>query len=196
MSLATDKTLVTPDQLLAMPDAVGFELIDGELRERNMGSISSYVGGSVYFFLRGYVAAHRLGWVFPADGGFVCFPDAPKTLRRPDASFISRERLDESDIPQGWLRITPDLVVEVVSPHDTAYEVETKVDEFLKVGVPLIWVLIPPTRSIRVHRGDGSFAILRDGEILTGEDVIPGFTCPVADLFDPFPAAGPLPSDR
>ena len=190
MSLATEKPIFTLAQFSRMPDGIGFEVVEGELRDRNMSSLSSYIGGTVYFLLRGHVTAQRLGWVFPADNGYQCFPESPQTLRRPDVSFVRIERLNAEDIRDGWLRVVPDLVVEVVATHDLAYELEAKIDQYLRVGVPLIWVVIPPTRTVRIVRGDGSSALVRAGEELTGETIVPGFRCVVADLFL---AAMPLP---
>ena len=63
---------------------------------------------------------------------------------------------------------------------------------FLKAGVPLIWVVNPDVRTIRILRGDGSTALLREGQDLSGQDVIPGFTCPVASIFPPRPSAAAI----
>ena len=94
-------------------------------------------------------------------------------------------------LTDGWLRIVPDLVVEVISPNDLAYEVDEKIEMFLKAGVPLIWVVNPDVRTIRILRADGSTAILREGDELSGESVLPGFTCPVASIF-PTRTASPV----
>ena len=185
MSIAIERVLLTPDDLLTMPEAVGFELVNGELRDRHMSALSSWVGGRLFSRLSHHVETHQLGWVFPADNGFRCFPDSPKTVRRPDVSFVRLDRLAADKIGDGWLRLVPDLVVEVVSPYDQAYDVEQKLEEYFQVGVPLFWLVMPPTRSIRINRGDGSTATLREGDELSGEDIIPGFSCRVADLFLP-----------
>ena len=185
MSIAPARSEVTPEQFLVLPDAIGFELVDGEIRERPMSSLSSWVGTRLVIRLGSFVEARNLGWVFSSDNGYQCFPDSPRTLRRPDVSFVRLDRLAAEEIQDGWLRVVPDLVVEVVSPNDLSYEVEQKLEEYLRVGVPLIWVVFPPTRSIRVLRGDGSMTILRNGDELLGEAIIPGFQCPVVDLFLP-----------
>ena len=57
----------TPDDLLRMPGGDRFELVDGQLVERNMGQVSSWVGGETLAVLREFVREHKLGWVFPAD---------------------------------------------------------------------------------------------------------------------------------
>jgi Uma2 family endonuclease len=86
--------------------------------------------------------------------------------------------------------------VEVVSPNDLVYVVEEKVEEYLSVGVRLVWVINPNVRTVRVYRLDRSFAGLRESDTLSGEQVIPGFECRVQDLFPPRPALMPTPVTR
>jgi len=86
---------------------------------------------------------------------------------------------------EGHVRLAPDLVVEVISPNDLAYEIDEKVDEYETAGVKLIWVVNPETKAVRVHRADGAVMVLREKDELDGEDILPGFRCPVAELFLP-----------
>ena len=192
MGAVADKTLLTPEDLLAMPDERRFELIDGEPVERDMGALSGWVGGQIHDFLNQHCRANMLGWVFPADVGFQCFPDRPRTLRKSDAAFIRTGRLPNEQIPDGHIRIAPDLAVEVVSPSDLAYEVDEKVNAYLKAGVRLVWVVNPHIRTVLIYRSDGSVGLVREADELSGEDVVPGFRCPVALIFppEPSPAAG------
>jgi len=175
----------TPEDLLSMPDGKHFELVDGELRGIEMGAESAWIAGELSAFLWHKTSRPRIGWVFGATTGYQCFPDAPGKVRKPDASFIKLGRLPDEKIPKGHIRIAPELAVEVVSPHDLYSEVTVKVDEYLAAGVPLVWVIDPETRSVSVSRQDGSTEVLRDHETLSGEDLIPGFSCSVADLFPP-----------
>ena len=78
----------------------------------------------------------------------------------------------------------------MISANDLASEVEEKVEAFLGAGVPLIWVINPPTRTVRILRGDGSIALLRGEGELSGEDVVPGFRCPLSAIFPPVAKAG------
>jgi Uma2 family endonuclease len=98
---------------------------------------------------------------------------------------IRKGRLPGERFPEGYVRIAPDLAVEVISPNDLAYEVDDKVEEYLRAGVRLVWVVNPQTRTVRIHRADGSIAQRREGEDLTGDDVLPGFVCPLAAVFPP-----------
>src|SRR5947209_18492290 len=93
MNVVTAAVRHTPEDLLTMPDADAYELVDGYLVERKMGAWASYVAGEVYGILRDHNRAHRLGWVFPEGTSYQCFPDNPDKVRRADASFILLNRL-------------------------------------------------------------------------------------------------------
>ena len=108
----------------------------------------------------------------------------PPLALKIDASFIAAHRLTRDDLPTGHCEIVPDLAVEVISPNDLYSDVETKVDEYLQAGVRLVWVIDPGTESVRVHRLNGSVQDLSSRDPLSGEDVVPGFSCPVAKLFE------------
>lgn len=185
MSSMAVKTRYTPEDLLELPDAAGYELVDGQLVERPMSGLSSYVGGTIFLRLRLQCEPNNTGWTFPADVGYQCFPGDPSRVRKPDASFIRRERLPEGPPERGHLRIAPDLAAEVLSPNDLAYEVDVKIQEYFDAGVKLVWEINPESRSVAVHRADGSSTRLRESDELTGEDVLPGFRMKVGDLFLP-----------
>jgi Uma2 family endonuclease len=78
--------------------------------------------------------------------------------------------------------------VEITSPTDKVYDLEEKIEEYLRAGVRLIWVIHPEVRVVKIFRADGSSARIRSGGELSGEDVVPGFRCSVDSLF---PAARP-----
>jgi Uma2 family endonuclease len=188
MAAVAEKTLLTPDDLLALPDQKRYELVDGELVERHVSVESSWIGCKISRLIGNHVDDHRIGWVFGADNGCQCFKDLPNTVRKPDVTFVSAGRMTWDDFSEGWLQIVPDLAVEVISPNDLADELEVKIQLFHKAGVPLIWVVSPSSRTVRVIRHDGSFAFLGEGDELSGEDIIPGFVCPVSSIFPPIPA--------
>ena len=176
-------TEITPDDLLKMPDGECYELVDGQLVERNVSLRSSYIGARLSRLIGNFCEEHPLGWVIGADCGYQCFADKPKLVRRPDVSFIRLGRLTEEQISQGFVRIAPDLAVEVLSPNDLAYDIDSKVEEYLRAGVRLVWVVNPETRTILIYRADGSIQGLREPDELSGEDTLPGFRCQVGALF-------------
>jgi Uma2 family endonuclease len=181
-AVATKARRYTPEDLLAMPDEKNYELVNGQLVERHMGAESSEVGGNLYFQLRLFCREHDPGKIWPADNGYQCFPHAPGLVRRPDVSFVKKGRLPGDLSPTGWIRIPPDLAVEVVSPGDSAEELEEKLDDYRRAGIPLVWVIYPRLRIARILRLDGPDVVLSEDDELSGEDVIPGFRCPLREI--------------
>jgi Uma2 family endonuclease len=98
-------------------------------------------------------------------------------------AFVAAGRLSADRPPKGFVELAPDLVAEVVSPSDSAREVEEKVQDWLSAGVRLVWVVHPSTRSVTVYRSLQDIRVLTESDTLNGADVLPGFTCPVRDLF-------------
>jgi Uma2 family endonuclease len=180
--MSTAVARYTPEDLLAMPDGKSFELVGGQLVERKMGAESSLVGGNLHLRLALFCREHNQGDVWPADNGYQCFPHDPGLVRKPDVSFVRRGRLPGDIAPDGWVRIPPDLAVEVVSPNDLAGELEEKLDDYRKAGVPLVWVIYPEQRKARIFHLDGPAVELMEDDELSGEDVIPGFRCPLREI--------------
>ncbi len=175
----------TPEQLLETEDGARYELIDGKLVERHMGARSSEVAANIIRIVGQFAFEQKLGKVFATDCGYQIFANDPKRVRFPDASFIARGRLPEDKTPEGHVRIPPDLAVEVVSPNDTAEEVEAKRVAFLQAGTGAFWVVYPESRTVHVYRrGSSASAALSEGEELGGLDVLPGFACKVSALFE------------
>lgn len=171
-----------------MPDGIGYELANGVLSERKSGLQASEIAGRITGLLGMFLRQHRLGRLYTADAGYQCFSHDHNNVLRPDVSFIRMGRLAGNKSPKGWGRIAPDLVVEMVSPNDIADEVEEKVNVWLGAGVGLAWVVYPGTRTVRVHRPrsspQGRVSDLTDSGMLSGEDVLPGFSCAIAEVFD------------
>jgi len=170
-----------------MPDGQRFELVRGRLKERNMGSISSWVGGLLYARLLAYAADSRYGWVFPADNGYDGFPRG--NVRFPDVSAVRYGRLPNEELPPGHMKLAPDFAAEVVSPNDRAGELEEKLHDYRAAGVGLVWVIYPDTRTARAHRPDRTTTEYGEDDVMPGEAVLPGFAVRLGDLFPPPRAA-------
>jgi Uma2 family endonuclease len=173
--------LVTVDEFAAMPLDGLWELVDGEMIEvsPNAGR-SGWIGGRFVTHLTEHVRPDRLGWVFPADTGFVLFDDRA-TVRSPDAAFVRLDRLPE--LPDAFVPVAPDLAVEVLSPSDRMADAMSKVAMYLQAGVCLVWLVDPDARTITVFRPDAAMNMLSAGDTLDGGDVLPGFAVPVVDFF-------------
>jgi len=173
---------VTADELYHMhlPDKRA-ELVKGVLMVREPpGLRHGAIAARLVTHLSTHVDAAGLGVVVVGDTGFV-LERGPDTVRGPDVAFISRERAPEP-LPASYAELAPDLVVEVLSPNDRPGEVLAKVGDWLSAGTRLVWVVDPERRQTRVYRADGSESLLRDTDALDGEDVVPGFTCPLSTL--------------
>ena len=171
----------TPEDLLLMPDGDRYELVDGHLLERGMGSWAGFVAGQLFLLIGQHKLGKGLGLLLNSDVSYQCFPG--NRVRKPDLSFILSGRLPDDRVPDGHIRIAPNLAVEVVSPTDIQYEVDRKVAEYLAAGVQLVWVVNPETRIVIIYRLDGSIGGVRESGELDGEAAVPGFLCPVADMF-------------
>jgi Uma2 family endonuclease len=182
MSTVQTKTY-TPADLLAMPDSSGVELVDGNLVEKPVSALSAFVEAKLVTKLGIYCDARKTAVVLSSANGIQCFPDEPNKVRKPDASVFKKERFTREHLMEGFVSIAPDLAAEVVSTHDEFAEVGEKVEEYLAVGIPLVWVIDPENEITYIHRADGSVTKLYKNDDLSGENILPGFTCKLADLF-------------
>lgn len=175
-------TLMTAEELmhLNLPDK-RTELVKGVLVVREpAGYRHGAVAMNLSLVLGNFVQAHSLGRLLAAETGFKLFSN-PDTVRAPDIAFIRSDRVPEPP-PAGFPAMAPDLAVEVLSPDDRPGAVLEKVGDWLNAGVRLVWVVDPMRGLARVYRADGTETLLAAGDALDGEDVLPGFVCPVADV--------------
>lgn len=176
--------LMTADELLRVniPDK-STELVRGRLVVREPPSTNhGRVQSNLNLLVAGFVRAHRLGAVFGQDTGFRIASD-PDTVRAPDLAFVKRERVSRIP-PRGYAAMAPDLVAEILSPDDRPAEVLAKVAEWLETGVELAWVIDPERKMAQVYRAGGSVAVIGADGRLEGEDVLPGFSGALVDLFE------------
>ena len=177
------KTRLTSEEFARLPETVGKqELVRGEVVEmppagEEHGDLQFGLGSR----MRLHAERHNLGLVL-GETGFTLRTD-PDTVRAPDIAFIAAARLSPGGLRPGYVPGAPDLAVEVVSPNDTAAEVDEKVQEYLAAGARRVWVVKPRIRGVTVHYPDGSARTLRGDDVLPGEDVMPGFEVRVGDLF-------------
>ncbi|HUG92027.1 MAG TPA: Uma2 family endonuclease [Planctomycetaceae bacterium] len=114
----------------------------------------------------------------------VLFELAPGLKRRPDCAFVPFDRWPAATVAAGdsW-NLAPSLAVEIVSPTNTADEIQGKIEDYLSYGVDLVWVVYPSQRKVYVYRDTTAAEILDDAGVLDGGDAVPGFNIAVADLF-------------
>jgi Uma2 family endonuclease len=176
------REVVTLEQFERMEDPVEYrlELAGGMLvREPAPGRLHGLVQMNVVRVLDAHCSAHRSGMAF-GDVGYVLDRGL---VRRPDASFVLAAHLPEGEFPEGMWHRPPDLAVEVVSPSNTAGEMEQKVSDYLAAGTTEVWVVYPRTRSVIVHHADGTARRLTKDDEIDGGDLLPGLRVPVRSLF-------------
>jgi Uma2 family endonuclease len=158
-----------------------FELVDGVLVEKAMGFWESVLATAIAAALRAFVIPRKLGVVAGADGMVRLFPHI-SLIRMPDVVYVSNARLPAGKrrpVPQ----LAPDLAVEVLSEGNTIAEMRRKRREYFKAGVRLVWIVNPKTRTIDVYTKVENPVTFREGQLLDGGDVLPGFMLDVTTLF-------------
>ncbi len=179
-------TVVQESTAAAMPPAEGlYEIVDGKAVEKAMGVYEVHLTNLIAFFLGRFVFDRQLGYV--ESEMLFNFGVEGKPQRRPDVAFISYGRWPKGRrfSSENALHVVPDLAVEVVSPTNSANEVEEKIVEYLNAGVSLVWVVYPSTARVYIHDGSSTVRVItRDGE-LDGGDVLPEFRLRLAELFEP-----------
>lgn len=169
----------TEAELLALPkDGMKRELVDGEIRVSPAGLPHGIVCVRLASRVLAHVETRSLGHV--ADSSTGCWMPSGN-LRVPDLTFLSRERAP-SPLPDGFLRVVPDLVAEVLSPEDSRRAILDKVGEYLEAGVRLVWVIDPKARTAVAWRSLTDARTIRENDDLDGGDVIPGFRCLLRDV--------------
>jgi Uma2 family endonuclease len=177
--------MMTAEEFLvySLPDAKG-ELVRGELRVTPPdGGAHGVASSNLSAMLGVHIRGRALGRVFAGSVGHELLR-LPHTVRVPDLSFVRADRLPAEGIGPGLLKLAPDLAVEILSPSETASELEEKLDDYLVSGTPLIWVVDPVRRTVMIVSADAPVRLLHEGDTLDGGNVIPGFTCAVSDIFE------------
>ena len=173
---------ITPDEaeLASKRDGKHYELIDGRLKEKVVGTEALFIGtriserlNATLYPLHGFAAVEAM---------ICCFDNANRG-RKPDVVYVRLDRLPDRKIPRGDLQLAPDLVVEVLSPGNSGFEVEEKLNEYLGAGIALVWIVNSERRTVRVYRGDGTTQLYRAGAVIENEPALPGFRLMIGDIF-------------
>lgn len=175
---------MTAKELLRLPDdGRRYELIKGELKVMTPASPRhGRIANMATFLLTRHVRQHDLGVVYAAETGFKLRED-PDTVRAADAAFVAKARIPPEGEPEGYWAIAPDLVVEVISPSDSAPAVQSKVADWLAAGCRMVWLVYPSTQTVTEYRSWQKVQVLTADQTLEGNDVLPGFACLVRELF-------------
>jgi len=178
MSIAPLETDMTLEEFLES-DLEDYEYVKGELILMPAASWEhGLISARVFLRLGTYVEENRLGAVVTPDTGF----QVGERVLKPDVAFLATAHLP--DDTSRACPVPPDLAVEVVSPSDVFRRVIEKTFAYLDAGTRLVWVVEPGSKTVTVYRSETDIKLLTRNDTLTGEDVVEGFSCQVAQLFE------------
>lgn len=176
----------TGEGLLTLPENVHGEIVDGVFVEMSApGGYHGSVTGRVMLLVGGHVMANGLGESFCAETAFR-LRRLPDLTRCPDYGFVVAARVPGM-LNRSVLEGAPDLAVEVLSPSNTALEMQRKVAEFLRAGARQVWIVDPDTRTVVAHVAGALPRYLEGDEVLDGGELLPGFSTPVSAFFAGLP---------
>ncbi len=174
---------VTLAEFAALPEYPRCELVQGVLVEQMAASDEhEETVMLVGHRLLNHVLPNRLGRVYGSNRGCVTGPHSPATSRLPDVSFVSNARLNRPDLAGMLYDGAPDLAVEILSDRNTPAEIAPKIADYLNAGGKAVWIINLGARTLTVHTPNAPPQTLTDADTVTGDDYLPGFTCPVANL--------------
>ncbi|MGB3493501.1 MAG: Uma2 family endonuclease [Elainellaceae cyanobacterium] len=184
MAFSTESKIWTDEEFMALSnDGQRYELVDGELVDMgNSGMEHGYVACILTIVLGGYIRAHKLGVMCDSSTAFSL---KGGNKRSPDFSFVVKNRLQGlSRPPRGFFQGSPDLAVEILSPSNTVEEIHRKIVEYFENETRLIWVIHPDEKYVLVYHSPEPDRFLRPQDTLDGEEVVPGFSMAIAELFE------------
>jgi Uma2 family endonuclease len=184
MEIHPHGTRLSASEFAALPDdECRQELEAGWLVSESLPSMRhDQVRRKLERILEVFVARRRLGGVF-GEAGFVLARN-PDTVRGPDLSFVTAQRLVGIDYSR-FFEGAPDLAVEILSPSNRPYQVRAKVADYLVAGCRLVWVVDLKRKAVTTYRNLLAPCVLGDQDTLDGNDVLPGLAIRVGTIFEP-----------
>ncbi|WP_242719586.1 Uma2 family endonuclease [Microcoleus vaginatus] len=155
------------------------ELVDGKIIVMGPSDIvSSEIGAELVRLLLNWVKPRKLGRVFDSSGGFI-LPNSD--LRAPDVSFVVADRLKQSK--RYFAELVPDLVVEIKSQSDRLKPLREKILSFIELGAKVGILIDPDKRTITIYTPQAEPVILRDGDMISIPELLPGWEVAVTELW-------------
>ncbi|PWU12067.1 MAG: hypothetical protein C5B50_22185 [Verrucomicrobia bacterium] len=187
MSVAVEqeKKVWTEQELAALPDnGYNYELVNGELVMSPKNNFQhENICLRLIFALEQFNRTHKLGAVLGSNLG--CWMNN-RNCRAPDISFIPKERLKRLGFRPSvrkFLPGAPDLAVEILSTSNTRAEIDQRLKDFFSSGTRLAWIVDPENDCVEICHSPTDRQLIASGGFLDGEDLLPGFRFPIADLF-------------
>ena len=157
-----------------------YEIVNGQMEEKEMaGARHGGVGGRLFIKLGNFVYDRTLGGLYGPDTMFTIGTNN----RMPDISFVSLARIPVEGEPEGKWKIAPDLAIEIISPTDYLEDATNKIRDYFAAGVRQVWQISTKYRTVTVYHAPTRVTILTEEDTLTCEELLPGFSCPLRDIF-------------
>jgi Uma2 family endonuclease len=177
--------LLSAEEFEALPESNGpCELVNGIIHPlMSNNPVHAHISSNLAFLLQDYMRRQKTqARVMCGEVGVVTSATAPATTRAADLAVISKERLPE--LPKtGFLRVMPELLVEIISGANTWTDTFEKIYEYFEGGAKLVWIVDPAMQEVRVFKSAKENDLLRASDTLSGGDVLPGFSVPVTEIF-------------
>ncbi|MDX2040864.1 MAG: Uma2 family endonuclease [Acidobacteriota bacterium] len=170
---------MTATAKMAFDDDLDYEIVDGEKEVKMAGAKHGEICAQVTGELFGYLKANKVGKLYSSNTTF----QIGANERMPDIAFVSAARIPEEGTPATKWEIPPDLAIEVISPNDVWEKVNEKVREYFAAGVQQVWLVSQLQQQVMIYDSPTQIRIVTPDEDLTGEVLLPGFKCRVADFF-------------
>ena len=174
-------TALTVEEFMASPRDPDsrYELSEGELIVVGTAVAKHEIAKfRVMRVLFAYILRNPIGVVF-SETSFIL---GPRTFRMPDVSFATNEKLANYN-PDKMFTFAPDLAIEIVSAHDEAENLETRIEQFLNAGSQAVCLVYMQPRKVYLHEPSG-VRVFKESDLLEIPAVLPGFSVPVAELFN------------
>ena len=150
----------------AQGDLVIMSPTGGETGNRNI---------EIAYQLQAWSRKNKTGIAFDSSTGFKLPLGG---TRSPDASWITLEKWNSlsSEEQQRFLPLSPDFVIELLSPTDKLLDTQRKMTEYIDNGTKLGWLINRSVKQVEVYRSQKSVEILENPSSLSGENILPGFS--------------------
>lgn len=179
---ALEDKLMTADELYALGNLLGVELINGKLHSMSPTGFEHGIWeADVAFHLKHFLRRHNLGKVMTGEVG-IYIRRNPDTIRAADVLFISHERLQQVT-STAYLDVAPELVVEILSPRDSWVEMAEKLEDYFSIGVQQVWFINPRRQTVQVFNTLTESVLLKNTDTLANVPCLPEFSLPLSELF-------------
>ncbi len=126
---------------------------------------------------------HKLGRTFDSSTGFKMPTGADYS---PDAAWMSHAKWDvlTAEEKEKFAPAVPEFIAEIRSKNDDLEYLKDKIQEFIRCGAQLAWLIDPYLRRTIVFKADGEIQTIPFHQRVVGGDVLPGFEVIFENLFD------------